>query len=57
MGEPYAIETVTDREYEAFQNLKEKLVRPHILALPRHWYHYTLDTDACKYQMGCALRQ
>ena len=52
-GEPYAFETLTDREYEAFHNLRDKLVRPPILALPRDGDPYTLDTDACEYQVGC----
>ena len=56
-GEPYASETLTDKEYEALQNLKDKIVRPPILALPRHGYPYALDTDGCEYQVGCTLLQ
>ena len=42
-------EVLTDEEYEAFVELKKRLVSPPILALPRYGKKYTLDTDACAY--------
>lgn len=56
-GQPNSFETLKDDEYEAFRSLKDKFVRPPILALPRHGYPYTLDTEACEYQVGFTLLQ
>lgn len=54
---PFELGALTDSEYEAFAELKKRLVSPPVLAVPRHGYKYTLDTDACSYQVGCALLQ
>ena len=56
-GEPFEFGHLNDAEHSAFLTLKDKLVNPPILALPRHNYHYTLDTDACEDQVGCVLLQ
>ena len=56
-NQPFTFGTITGTDYEAFQELKTKLISPPILALPRHGYKYTLDTDACVYQVGCTLLQ
>ena len=56
-GMPFEFGLLTDTEYQAFEILKNKLMIPPILALPRHGYKYTLDTDACEYQVGCTLLQ
>ena len=42
---------------EAFNTLREHLLNPPVLALPRYGEDYVLDTDACKYQVGCCLLQ
>ena len=55
--QPFEFEVLTDEEYEAFEELKKRLISPPILALPRYGKRYTLDTDACGYQVGCALLQ
>lgn len=44
-------------ELDVIQTLKERLMSPTILALLRHGQRYTMDTDACAYQVGCALLQ
>ena len=56
-NQPFEFEVHTDEEYEAFVELKKRLLSPPILALPRYGNTYTLDTDACKYQVGCVLLQ
>ncbi|CDF38306.1 unnamed protein product [Chondrus crispus] len=56
-NQPYDFEVLTDAEYAAFEELKRRLVSPPILALPRYGRKYTLDTDACGHQVGCALLQ
>ena len=56
-NQPYEFETLTDTEYAAFEDLKRRLVSPPILALPRYGRKYTLETDACGHQVGCALLQ
>lgn len=41
----------------AFQKLKEWLMSLLILALSQHGQWYTMDTDACDYQIECPLLQ
>ena len=53
----YSFETLTEEEYEAFTSLNCKPLRPPIPVLPRHGYPYTLDIDACEYQVGYNLLQ
>ena len=54
---PFEFEVLTDTQYAAFEELKRRLVSPPILTLPRYGRKYTLDTDACGHQVGCALLQ
>ena len=56
-GQPVSFEILTDEEYDAFEELKGKLISPPILALPRPGYKYTIDTDACDTQVGYCLLQ
>ena len=56
-NQPYDFEILTDAEFAAFEELKRRLVSPPVLALPRYGRKYTLDTDACGHQVGCALLQ
>ena len=53
----YEFEILTDAELAAFEELKRRLVSPPVLVLPRYGRKYTLDTDACGHQVGCALLQ
>lgn len=39
-------------EIDAFQDLKERLMTPPILALSRREQRYTLETDGCDHQIG-----
>ena len=56
-NQPYEFEVLTDEEFAAFEELKRRLLSPPVLALPRYERKYTLDTDACRHQVGCALLQ
>ena len=56
-NQPYEFEILTDAEFAALEELKWRLVSPPVLALPRYGRKYTLDTDACGHQVGCALLQ
>ena len=56
-GEPYDLPAFTDEHKEAFNLLKDALIAPPILKLPRSDLPYSVDTDACDYQVGCALFQ
>ena len=39
----------------AFEFLKEQLVAPPVLALPKRGCPYMIDTDASAYQLGATL--
>ena len=39
----------------AFEFLKEQLVAPPVLALPKRGCTYMIDTDASAYQLGATL--
>jgi RNase H-like domain found in reverse transcriptase len=54
---PFNLPTFTEEQKKAFDALREKLLSPPILALPRSEGHYFLDTDASATQLGCCLRQ
>ena len=47
----------TDAQMEAFETLKERLISPPILALPKAGRPYMIDTDASAYQLGATLLQ
>ena len=51
------LEPFTDDERKAFHKLKEALDSPPVLRLPRENLPFSVDTDACEYQIGCALMQ
>lgn len=42
---------------DSVDNLKRKLTSPLVLALPRIYFQYTVDTDACDLQVWCILLQ
>lgn len=54
-GTPSEFYDLVDEQYNAYQNLKEHLVDPPVLALPRANKPYILDTDAFTTQMGCTF--
>ena len=56
-GEPTQLGPLSEEELESYETLKTNLVTAPILALPREGYRFTLDTDACDYQVGCVLLQ
>ncbi|CAN8067637.1 unnamed protein product [Agarophyton chilense] len=56
-NKPFNFETLTDTEHEAFEKLRQRLIRPPILAISRQDMPYVLDTDACDIQVGCVLLQ
>ena len=47
----------TELQLQAFEALKERMIYPPILALPRYGRPYMIDTDASAYQLGCTLLQ
>ncbi len=55
--QPVEIDILNPEQVEAFSTLREALLKPHILALPRKDGHYTLDKDASDGQLGCCLHQ
>ena len=54
---PFNLPPFTEDQKRAFDTLRERLLSPPILALPRAEGHYFLDTDASATQLGCCLRQ
>lgn len=56
-GEQFEVELLVDTEFDAFQELKENLVSPPVLALFRHGYRSTVGTDSCEYQVDYAVLQ
>jgi hypothetical protein len=52
-----ATRRTSSEQLAAFEKLRENLLNPPILALPRVEGTLTLDTDACDEQIGCALFQ
>ena len=51
------IPPLDDSQMKSFQKLIEQVTSPPVLALPQPGLRYSLDTDACDYQIGCALFQ
>ena len=49
------LEPLTDDERIAFKKLKEALASPPVLRLPQENLPFSVDTDACEYQIGCTL--
>ena len=56
-GEPDVLPELNDEHITTFNKLKECLVSPPVLKLPRLELHYLLDTDASDAQLGCILLQ
>ena len=50
-------EHFTEEQLKSFLTLKSALTKAPILSLPRKGLPYSIDTDACDYQVGCALMQ
>jgi len=47
----------TEAQAAAFTRLRDALLHPTVLALPRRGAHFTIDVGACDTQLGCALLQ
>jgi hypothetical protein len=56
-GEGPKLGPLTKEQLLAFETLREKLLQPPILPLPRREGRYILDTDAFDGQIGCCLSQ
>jgi len=56
-GEPQTFGDLNEEESQAYVRLRDSMISPPVLALPRAGYPYTLDTDACDHQVGCVLMQ
>jgi hypothetical protein len=56
-GEIPTLRQLTPEQMDAFNTLRERLLRPPVLALPRAEGTFTLDTDALQDQIGCCLLQ
>ena len=48
---------MTDEELQAFELLRQPLIAPPVLALPKRKGLYILDSDACEFKLGCTLLQ
>ena len=48
---------LSDEQMEAFETLKERLISPPILALPKAGHPYMIDNDASAYHLGDTLLQ
>ena len=56
-GQQFNLPPFNEEQATAFEMLKEALTSPPILKLPRTDLEYSVDTDACDYQVGCSLFQ
>ena len=56
-GKPVNLDPLTEEVEKSIARLKEALTSAPILALPRSGFPYSMDTDACEYQIGVALLQ
>ncbi|CDF40057.1 unnamed protein product [Chondrus crispus] len=56
-GGPDVLPNLDKEQTTAFQTLKECLISPPVLKLPRLGRPYSLDTDASDAQLGCTLLQ
>ena len=54
---PKELPSPTPEEVKAFKTLKDALTSPPVLRLPDPSKPYSVDTDACNTQLGCALFQ
>jgi transposase InsO family protein len=55
-GEP-EIFVLNENQRHAFNKLRDALIHPPILTLPKEGKSFTLDVDACDYQIGACLLQ
>jgi len=53
----YTLSAFTETQAAAFTRLRDALLHPPVLALPRREAPFTIDVDACDAQLGCALLQ
>jgi RNase H-like domain found in reverse transcriptase len=56
-GESPRLGELSSEQLAAFEKLRDNLLNPPFLALPRVEGRFTLDTDACDEQIGCTLFQ
>ncbi len=56
-GNPKELPPLGKEEFQSFRTLVEEVTSAPILAIPKQGLRYSLDTDASKYQVGCALFQ
>lgn len=56
-GEDFDLPPFNQAQTDAFELLKSALIQPPVLRLPRKDLPYSVDTDACDDQVGCALLQ
>ena len=56
-GFPVEIPPFTTEQTEAFELLKNALIKPPLLRLPKSDLLRSVDMDACNHQVGCALLQ
>jgi RNase H-like domain found in reverse transcriptase len=56
-GETPQLSPLSPEQVFAFDTLRNSLLHPPILALPRVEGTFTLDTDASGHQLGCCLLQ
>ena len=53
----FPIPELNDRQFRSFGELKNAVMNPPILVLPRIGLLYEIDTDACEHQVGFTLFQ
>ncbi|CDF41202.1 unnamed protein product [Chondrus crispus] len=56
-GQPVQLEGFDEPCKKAFHNLKEAILAPPVVALPKKDLPYSVDTDASDYQIGATLFQ
>ena len=56
-GQAFELPPLDEKQRKAFDSLKQALIEPTILRLPQSDLEYSVDTDACNHQVGCALLQ
>ena len=56
-GQPVQLEGFDEPCKGAFHNLKEAILAPPVLAVPKKDLPYSVDTDASEFQIGAALSQ
>ena len=56
-GCPADQQKFNDEQSKAFDLLKQALISPPVLRLPKLGVPFSVDTDACKHQVDCALLQ